>query len=168
MGKREKIIVAIMIVALLYGAFELLVPSGDKTVSKIPEADIEAARQTARKISGEMEDAELSPEQTSILKLAGRQWKNDPFYRLPEQQKENDAEKPSGNGHAEKLQYTGYLEIGETKMAIINGAEYFSGDRLEQGDALVHNITSEKVVLKSLNTGEKMSVPYREKKQEND
>ena len=46
-----------------------------------------------------------------------------------------------------KISYTGYMEMGDIKFAIINGLEYVAGDRLEKGDYIVSSITPSRVVI---------------------
>lgn len=162
MGTREKILVGLMIAALAYGAFELFVAPGENGGPKQTSGpDIETARQMEQKISTRIKQTELSPEQNYVLEMAGIQWQRDPFYVLPEQTDiaEGDSE---AEGTSDKLKYTGYLEIGNTKMAIINGMEYRTGESLEQGGGTVRNILPGRVIIESAGTGEKISVPYKE------
>jgi len=161
MGTREKILVGLMVLAVLYGAFELFItPSAKEPARENKGPDIEAARSMAEKIDSRIEQAELTDVQKDILKRAGRPWQRDPFYVLPDQESVStkSAESKSGSGN---LRYTGYLEVGNTRMAIINGAEYRIGERLEQG-GVVKRIAPEQVIIESANTGKRFSVPYSE------
>ncbi|MFW6428448.1 MAG: hypothetical protein ACOCY3_01015 [Desulfosalsimonas sp.] len=160
MARREKILIGLMIAAILYGAFELLVPERDETGRQDPERDLSSAREIAEQISGQMEQAELTPGQIHILQLAAQKWERDPFHRLPQKPVRTESADTEGDG-AEGLEYTGYLEVGDVKMAIINGVEYSAGDKLEQRDAFVQAISAEKVVLKSSDTGEQIIVQYK-------
>lgn len=162
MGTREKILVGLMVLAVLYGAFELFIaPSAKEPARENKGPDIEAARSMAKKIDSRIEQAELTDVQKDILKRAGRPWQRDPFYVLPDQEsvQTTSAESKSGSGN---LRYTGYLEVGNTKMAIINGVEYRTGERLEQGGGVVKRIAPEQVIIESANTGKRFSVPYSE------
>ncbi len=162
MGTREKILVGLMIVALIYGAFELFLSPGESGGPKQAAGpDIETARQMEQEINTRISRAELNAEQAYILEMAGRQWQRDPFYVLPEQEDITEGQ-PETENMPGKLKYTGYLEIGNTEMAIINGLEYRTGERLEQGGAMVRSISPGRVVIESARTGEKISVPYKE------
>ncbi|MFP3998615.1 MAG: hypothetical protein ACLFUN_02125 [Desulfobacterales bacterium] len=161
MGRREKILVALMIAAVLYGAFELFLPARQTDQNQNKDTDIESARQIAEKISAEMEQAKLNPEQTHVLQLAAQNWGRDPFYRLPEQTMPEKPESSESKG-AEGLRYTGYLKVGDIKMAIINGAEYRTGERIDNGGRVVREIYAKKVVLQSPDTGERIIVQYKE------
>ncbi|MCF8024871.1 MAG: hypothetical protein K9K82_05235 [Desulfobacteraceae bacterium] len=162
MGTREKILVGLMILAVAYGAVELFfIPPEKSGNNKTSGPDVEAARQMTQKINARIDQADLSPRQEYILELTGRKWQRDPFYLLAQQEevsKTGSEKEPP----AQNLKYTGYLEIGDTKMAIINGVEYRTGQRLEPGAGVVQSISPEKVVIKSLDTGQKISIPYSE------
>lgn len=162
MGIREKILVGLMIAALAYGGFELFIASPEKSGKQEKSGpDIEAARQMAQNIETRLKQAELSQLQTSILDLAGRPWEKDPFYKLPQEEKiskkDSKQKAPQVN-----LEYTGYLEIGTMKMAIINGVEYRVGQKLEQGGAVVRSISPDSVVIESAKSEKRISVPYKE------
>ncbi|MFW5975637.1 MAG: hypothetical protein ACOCP6_02630 [Desulfosalsimonas sp.] len=160
MSRREKIIVGLMIAAILYGAFELLVPAREQKESQSPEAELQSAEQVAEDISGEMQDSELGPGELHVLKLAGSKWERDPFYRLPENPGSGTG-KAADNDGAEGLSYTGYLDVGGNKMAIINGVEYRPGQQIENTDAVIQSVSAERVVLRSNDTGEQITLEYK-------
>ncbi|MCF8109862.1 MAG: hypothetical protein K9J85_00080 [Desulfobacteraceae bacterium] len=160
MAGREKILITLMIIAVLYGAFEVLRPEGNGTERQSPEANIRSAREIAKQISMQIKQAELTPAQIHILRLAAQKWESDPFYRLPEKSVRIESAGTGSKG-AKGLKYTGYLEVGNIKMAIINGIEYRAGERLEQGEAVVQSISAQRVVLKSTDTGEQIIVHYK-------
>lgn len=160
MGTREKILVGLMILALAYGAVEMFLIKPEKiTKTKNTGSDIEAARQMKQKINKRIKQADLSSHRQYIIKLAGRQWNRDPFYVLPEQEEISKTDS-GGKSVIQDFQYTGYLEIGDIKMAIINGVEYRSGQKLEKGGGVLQSISPGQVVIKSPDTGERISVPY--------
>lgn len=162
MGTREKILVALMVLAVLYGAFELFLrPPEKRGPEKKSGPDIESARQMAEEVTSRIEQAKLTALQKNTLNLAGQQWGRDPFYVLPEEQALSTTE-TGDNGRSGSLKYTGYLEVGDTRMAIINGVEYRMGERLEKGGGVVKRITPGQVVIMSPRTGERFTVPYSE------
>ena len=62
-----------------------------------------------------------------------------------------------------EIRYTGYVEMGNVRLAIINGNEYETGDRLEQGGYIVKSISPTRVMLVTTD-GSKISfvVPMQE------
>jgi len=162
MGTREKILVALMVLAVLYGAFELfLSPPEKRGPEKKSGPDIESVRQMAEEITSRIEQAKLTALQKNTLNLAGQQWEPDPFYVLPEEEAVA-AEDSGSKGSSKSLKYTGYLEVGDTRMAIINGVEYRMGESLEKGGGVVKRITPGHVIIESASTGERFTVPYSE------
>jgi len=162
MGTREKILVGMMVLAVLYGAFELFIsPSGKSGPGKKPGPDIESARKMAEEINTRIEQANLTALQKNTLNLAGQQWQRDPFYVLPDEEAVSTTD-TGQKGSSGSWKYTGYLEVGDTRMAIINGVEYRMGERLEKGGGVVKRITPGQVVIESASTGERFAVPYSE------
>ena len=56
--------------------------------------------------------------------------------------------------------YTGYVELGSGRLAVVDGIEYQAGDTLEGGGYKVLSITPEKLFLESLANGNRVEVPY--------
>ena len=46
-----------------------------------------------------------------------------------------------------RVQYTGFLQMGDTRLAIINGMEYEAGDQLEPGGFIIRRILPNHVVV---------------------
>jgi len=59
------------------------------------------------------------------------------------------------------LQYTGYVELGSGRLAVVNGYEYQVGDDLEGGGYKVTAISPEAVTLTSLDNGTQRNLPYQ-------
>jgi len=58
--------------------------------------------------------------------------------------------------------YSGYLEIGDRRLAIINGIEYETGDELAMGGYIVRGIYPNRVVIEVKWRKEKIIVPLEE------
>ena len=58
--------------------------------------------------------------------------------------------------------YTGYLEMGPKRLAIINGMEYESGESLAKGGHTVGLIYPDKVVIVTRDNNQKVAVPLVE------
>ena len=73
----------------------------------------------------------------------------DPLIRMKKPvQAEEETEQAEQETQPEgMILYTGYLEMGTTRLAIINGNEYATGDMLEQGGYVVRSITPSQIVL---------------------
>ncbi len=161
MGRREKILVALMAAAIVYGAFELFLAPGSGRQHSGHRPDAEVPSELAGSINSQIDTAGLSPDQERILELAVRPWENNPFYKQPQEKKKN----PAAEGETKQqpvYRYLGYLDIGGQKMAIINGLEYKTGQLLESGRAVVRSISPQQVVIQSTRTGEKHTLLYQQ------
>lgn len=163
MGKREKILVALMVAAILYGGFELLLLGlGGRTNYEAPlPKDPQAALEMARQVKHEMNDVALTPHQQYALEAAATNRQNDLFHVLsgigpiaPEQ--------PLTADEPVDFRYTGYLEIGGKRLAIINGKEYAEGDALDRKGFVLKRATPESVVIEAGPDARQVLVPYSE------
>jgi len=86
-----------------------------------------------------------SKEQAYILNKAQSAWKQDPLIHLEAKKVEVDTG-PEPVIDA-RVQYTGFLQMGDTRLAIINGMEYEAGDQLEPGGFIIRRILPNHVVM---------------------
>jgi hypothetical protein len=80
-------------------------------------------------------------------------WRLGAFYDKP-------LEGRGGGKPAVVPRFTGYVELGSGRLAVIDGYEYQAGDTLEGGGYKVLAVSTEKVVLESLANGQRLEIPY--------
>jgi hypothetical protein len=56
--------------------------------------------------------------------------------------------------------YSGYLEVNQRRLAVINGMEYVVGEQLESGGYIVKSIDPEKVILEDVSKGGRLTLPF--------
>ena len=153
MTRREKIILAMTGAVALVGIGSLflggqpvlgpLVPGSGKTDS----AQIQALAKTAG-------EAGLDAREAALLAALQAPWRLAAVYDKPLE----------GKGQAAKAQakhrYTGYVELGSGRLAVVDGYEYQVGDSLEGGGFKVVAIAPDRVTLESLANGDREEVPY--------
>ena len=161
MEKREKILVSLMIAALGYGAFELFYSPSPRETATNAVAEVDSARILQESISNTISEAELNDNETYVLNIAASRWVNNPFYEWPAGEDTLAVDMPDEEW--EPMHYSGYLEMGRTRMAVINGLEYMTGEVLQGGKFVVLNITPEKVVVQSLKSLSEVTIPYQDK-----
>ncbi len=154
MTRREKIILAI---TGLVAAGGLMVLLGGKTPppgapQPAPGASGEAAR--AAGMLKSIQEAAMGKGEVAVLAAIDRPWRVAAFYDRPLAGHEA-AVKP-----ATLPRYTGFVELGSGKLAVIDGMEYQAGDSLEGGGYKVLSVTPDQVVLESLAGGTRVTVPY--------
>jgi hypothetical protein len=150
MTNREKIIVGIMLLTVGYGAIELLLPRTKAGSSAPPVQGAEGLNTFISKIA---EAAKVATSETSalVIRKAEATWNQDPFMVI-RKTAPLPAEKPASKEPLRPLPnmvYSGFVEIGAKRLAIINGMEYEAGDRVIPGDLSVKTILPNKVVMTS-------------------
>ena len=152
--KREIIIIVCMAVAVLYGGYALFLDKPSQ--SKAPVVGIDRTQeidQIIADISSALKVGQGSVANAYLLARAESGWIQDPFYK----------EKMAVKDEAELgLKFTGYLEIGRQKFAIINGVDYTTGDELEMGGYLVTRISPLMTTIKNTLKGFELTIPFIE------
>lgn len=150
MTKREKIIVGIMVLTVGYGAIELLLPRAKTgTGAPAPQAT-ENLSVFISKVADAAKSAASEPS-ALIIQKAEAAWKLDPFMVI-RKAPPPAAEARSPNAAARampNLVFSGFLEIGPKRLAIINGMEYEAGDRVSPGSFSIKAILPNKVIMTS-------------------
>jgi hypothetical protein len=150
MTQREKIIVGIMVLTVGYGAIELLLPRAKTGPTATAPQAAESLSVFISKIADAAKGA-ASESSALIIRKAEAGWKQDPFMVI------RKAAPPPSETRASKeaarampnLAYSGFLEIGPKRLAIINGMEYEAGDRVDSGAFSIKTILPNKVIMTS-------------------
>jgi hypothetical protein len=135
MSRREKIIVAIMAATVLLGGYLYvlpLTPGRPQGVGKQPDV---MAIDFAQKVTQQLKADTGLAKDLFTIRNAERKWDRDPFLKTDRllsdtQQREAD-DSASATGTQPNLIYTGFLEVGTQRLAIINGIEYASGEAID-------------------------------------
>ena len=162
MSLREKVIVLLAVLAALYGAYELGLKNlftGDRPAEQAadrqePQGGIESdvASFTAEIIKTS-ESVKLSPRETHILEHGKAEWSRDPFIDATTAMAMKAAEAGDAEGEKNKtaaqkqFTYSGYIALGDMKLAVINGMEYEEGETLKETAYVVQRIRPSSVVL---------------------
>jgi type II secretory pathway component PulC len=160
MSKREKAIVLLTFVAILYGVYSLLFASASENDTKGRAAGfdetcklaIEAARNVFKDASSEID--------TYIMTRAETAWKRELFLRSDSFFQSTAFPDPAGNSADEKkFIYSGFVASAEKRLAIINGVEYAQGETLNGTDYFVREISPDRVLLGLARKKTTMTVP---------
>ena len=157
MTKRENILVIVGGLALVVGAAYY----GMKGISPISLPVVQQAMnaQKAQAISAQLtktvQEKDLTPVEAVILQAAAKAWTNDPFYRW-----DKSVAGASQPGTAPTFVFSGFLEMGERRLAIINGMEYQVGEDVAEGGYVVSSIGPKDVTLTHKSDGVATKVPY--------
>jgi hypothetical protein len=169
MTKREKIIVGIMCLAILYGAYDLFVyRKKPKYTAMQPTANpITELKSFVAEVTQKLINEKVSAEYNYMITKAGANWTKDPFIatvqplkkrQTIEKAQQKEIVPPTRSGFI----YTGYLKLGPTKLAVINGLEYSVGESLDTNGLYVKSISPHYVVIGKINGLETIQLPLRE------
>jgi hypothetical protein len=168
MTTREKIIVGIMCLTIAYGAYDLL-GSRRKQKSISPgtmpnkTGDLKSF---VADVTGKLAGEKVSKEYQYMIKQAGAQWTKDPFIHsarplkkrlLPVNVTQTPA-KPS----APDFDYTGFMQLGTTRIAILNGMEYAEGEALPDKAYYIKSISPQRVIIGKVDSKETIQISINE------
>lgn len=162
MAKREKILFTLMIAAIGYGIFEFFswYLAQDRIVEQ-PTPQLEDALGFSAAAGQAVEDARLMPTEIYIIDLATRKPVRDILYEWPPDAMETEQE-PFPDEAVYPMLYNGYLEMGDRRLAIIDGIEYEEGDTLARGFFKVLSISPHEIIIESLGNDRRIAIPYAE------
>jgi hypothetical protein len=153
MTRREKFILAVTCGVAALGLGSLLFGGNPEVKAPSPAQDKALSAQIEALAKG-VDAATPSPVEVAMLEAIQRPWKTDGLYD------KGLVGKAQGPKPASLPKYTGYVELGTGRLAVVDGFEYQVGDALEGGGYKVVAITPEKIFLESLANGNRVEVPY--------
>jgi hypothetical protein len=165
MTTREKIIVGLMVLAVVYGVYALFFekPPGLQTLQT--QTGLDSLNTFITQVA-ETTKSGLSEADAYVIQQAESQWYQDPMVTIrtntesETKEKEEEVQAPPPEV---KIVYSGYLQMGDKRLAIINGMEYEAGDELIQGGYVIRDISPSRVVLATSPDGKrKLVVPLVE------
>ena len=135
--------------ALIYGVYVVfLEPSGQQPTFSTSSNQLDNLSSFIDKVAKATKEG-LSERDSEIIARAEKAWVRDPLIRMRKPVQDEEETKPADQETQPEgmIIYTGYLEMGTTRLAIINGNEYATGDMLEQGGYVVRKISPSQIVL---------------------
>ena len=151
-----------MLLTVVYGVYTVFFEGkgGTQEPAAISAtAELENLNSFITKVA-EASKAGLSEEDKYIIELAEAEWKQDPLISAvlkdrPESEIQKAKQVQTVATPDLKISYTGFMQMGDIKFAIINGFEYTIGDRIEPGDYILRSITPSRVVIVSTGPNKK-------------
>ncbi len=162
--KRQMIILAVMVLAILYGAYELL-----WTKKKAPSVSPAQKTSELQSFVSSLTAAAATDKDSTVLifSRAEKEWVQDPFLDSKSQLAWNQARgmAQAAAGAAEKkidFVYSGYIAAGKRSMAVINGLEYREGEALEIAGFVLQSISPARVLIENRGTGATLNIPMQD------
>jgi len=153
-SKRERILLGVMGAAILASAVYLLWPSAAPPSPEMTPQKLEESRKAAEAQLQALERVKLSNREMHAVTNSQEPWPRDPLAPRPPD--------PETAVDKDKFHYTGFVRIGDRKLAVINGREYQVGEQLETGGFEVVEITPSEVVLQGLVRKNSVRIPYED------
>ncbi len=155
MAKRERIILIVMGLVVLYGIYSLFFTAP----TKVAKVKLKKSTGEVKKFVTDMNAAlkdDFSEQHRYIIAQAKAEWPKDPFWitKVPAKTDIVVENTRKTTASKEEFAYTGYLKMGERKLAIINGMEYEMGDQMEKEGPIVKAIDPLQVVIGPLDNNE--------------
>ena len=157
MTRREKIILAVTGAVAVVAAVYLFLDTGP--TAPIPsaaptQAQTQATAQARETAQAVVRQAAPGGVETALMAALDKPWRVAVLYDKP-------LEARGGTGRPTVVpRFTGYVELGSGRLAVIDGYEYQAGDTLEGGGYKVLAVSPDKVTLESLANGQRLDIPY--------
>ena len=165
---REKVVIGVMGIAVLYAAFEFLMPR-KKDIGIDVKQKTEELNTFVTTLSAGMGKDTAKNLGSLIFARAEKEWARDPFldeksFKAWARAKEVAKELPKETAAAPKIEfvYSGYVETNRKRMAIINGVEYQEGENLDIKGYVLKSASPSSVVIENRGIGATVNVPLLE------
>ena len=158
-------ILLVMFLAVAYGVYAVFFSSPSKTTIVGKSTNLNELNKLVTTVSQNLNQESLSEADIYIIKQAETPWRDDLFSEkyatktvdVADERKVADSSPKKSN-----FTYSGYMEIGRERIAIINGMQYQTGDEVKPDGYIVRAIHPKKVVLGMKGEKEKIILPISE------
>lgn len=158
--KREIIILIIAALFVLYAGYEYLIAG--RVSKKVKAGDDYGGIDTfVSGITNDLVKDKLDDFNAYVIKRVETDWKNNPFWERRTYKAWAERDGAAGSGAA-KIIYSGYVDSGKNRMAVLNGLEYRVGEELEIEGYILKQITPLNVLIFDKYTGSKVEIPLQE------
>jgi hypothetical protein len=163
LNKRQIIILVVMGVVVLYGAYEFIFAGPARKAATEVKSDSVEIKTLVSGLTTEFTKNSAAGIDAYIISRAEANWSQNPFLERNLYKELAAREATTGkNASAVKIIYSGYVDSGRKKMAIVNGIEYSAGEKMEMEGYVLKQITKSKVVISNKNTGSEVEIPIQE------
>jgi hypothetical protein len=162
--KREIIILVIAALFVLYAGYEYLIAGpASKKVKTTASADSVKVDTFTTGITKDLGKDNIANLDAYVISRMETDWKKNPFLKKDLYKAWVNREGVAkDSGVLAKIIYSGYVDSGKNKMAVINGFEYRLGEELEIEGYVLKQILPSKVLIFNKNTGNTEEIPLQE------
>ena len=164
MSKREKIILVLMALTVMYGFYALFLESPRPRRTAVASGSkLDAFNKFITNVA-ELTKGGLSEIDSYIIEHIPSKWTKDPLLNAKDFRFDPDDKGTVDEGIRLGIKYSGFLEMGDRKLAIINGMEYESGEKLLDSAHIVGSIDPTFVTILFRGGKKSISIPLVEPK----
>jgi len=157
MVTRQRVILLLMVAVILYGVYNFFFSRPETTVVKSSMKRLEELKTFVVDAATNLSREYVSAADRYIIQQAEKAWPRNPFLQTGELLKSKPVEARAGVSiETVQLAYTGFLQISDRFLAIVNGMEYEVGEQLAEVGYFVENITPAAVVIRSESSPKKI------------
>jgi len=147
MSKREKIILILMALTVVYGFYALFLETPTSTINiASSESKLDAFNKFISNVAAMTKDG-LSEIDSYIIEHIPAKWTKDPLLNTKNEFKFDEAGRVAEETQKLGITYSGFLQMGNKSLAIINGLEYEKGEKLRQSGYVVGAIYPTRVII---------------------
>jgi hypothetical protein len=159
--KREIIILVIAALFILYAGYEYLIagPASKKVKTSTESVNINTS---ITGITKDLGKDKITDFDAYMIRRMEADWGKNPFWKKDLYKEWVNREGVAKGGVLAKIIYSGYVDSGKNKMAIINGLEYRVGEQLELEGYVLKQITPSSVLIFNKYTENKEEIPLQE------
>ncbi len=150
MKRREKIILGLMALVIAYGFYALFFSSPHKKTDIYAGKKSEELSRIITEISLDLSKSGPTEEDNYVIARAKSDWVKDPFLEKKasvtkeiQKPKEPEVVIPKFT-----FAYSGFMKMGELKIAIVNGLEYKIGEEVVPDKCVIREIYPNKVIIR--------------------
>lgn len=168
MTTREKIIVGMMCLTIVYGVYEVIGSRVSKKAAlQTPKNSAVELKAFVSEIGSKLNKEHSAKADAYAIKQAEAAWNKDPFIQSASLLKKHPAtapaiQAPKSPNARSIFTYSGFLQLGDTRMAIINNTEYAVGEALPDKSFYVKSISPDMVVIGKVKAPETIQLPLKE------
>lgn len=156
MTKREKIILFLTGIVILYGAYSFIFPSKTKQTINNQQANFNTLKTELLK---SLNQHFLTPKEVRIYQLLKQKQLSDPFLYTTAPKATPSLTENSQNLSIQ-FKYTGYVFLNNNRFAVINGKEYKEGEPLEIRGFSLLKVNESYILIKGPGKNNIIKVPF--------
>lgn len=163
MKKREIVVLAIAAIFVLYAGYVYLIADRHKGEKAVPGNSPARIESVVSGVGDELTRNKLSDFDHYVITRAQTDWGKTPFLKkdLYRMWLAKDSKGKDGMAAAPII-YSGYVDTGKSKLAVLNGIEYRVGEELKEEGYVLKKIMSSKVVIFDKRAGNNLEIPLQE------